>query len=61
MNASEQDFQNLYHQYHILVYNLALHYLQNIEEAEEITQDVFVQIYHSLDQFEQKSSLKTST
>lgn len=59
MNASEQDFQNLYHQYHILVYNLALHYLQNIEEAEEITQDVFVQIYHSLEQFEQKSSLKT--
>jgi RNA polymerase sigma-70 factor (ECF subfamily) len=59
MNQSEQDFQNLYNQYHIMVYNMVLHYLQNTQEAEEITQDVFVQVYHSLEQFNQKSSLKT--
>jgi RNA polymerase sigma factor (sigma-70 family) len=42
-----------------LVYNLSLHYLQNNEDAEEITQDVFVQVYNSLESFLQKSSLKT--
>ena len=30
------DFENLYNQYKVLVYNVALNYLQNIEDAEEI-------------------------
>jgi RNA polymerase sigma-70 factor (ECF subfamily) len=38
---------------------MALHYLQNIEDAEEVTQDVFVKVYHSLTHFQQKSSYKT--
>jgi RNA polymerase sigma-70 factor (ECF subfamily) len=38
---------------------VALNYLQNIEDAEEITQDVFVKVYNSLDSFNQKSSHKT--
>lgn len=59
MTPSAPDFQNLYNQYHIVVYNLALHYLQNIEDAEEITQDVFVQAYHSLENFKAQSTLKT--
>ena len=42
-----------------MVYNLSLHYVQNVEDAQEITQDVFVIIYQSLDAFEEKSSLKT--
>jgi RNA polymerase sigma-70 factor (ECF subfamily) len=49
----------LYNQYSILVYNLALNYLQNNEDAEEITQDVFIQINNSLSKFQEKSSLKT--
>ena len=53
------DFQNIYNQYHVLVYNVALNYLQNTEDAEEITQDVFVQVYNSLHQFGEKSTLKT--
>ncbi len=53
------DFEKLYNQYSVLVYNLALNYLQNIEDAEEITQDVFIQINNSLDKFQEKSSLKT--
>ena len=53
------DFQNVYNQYHILVYNVALNYVQNTEDAEEITQDVFVQVYASLHRFAAKSSHKT--
>jgi len=59
MKNKAQDFQNIYNQYGVLVYNVALHYVQNIEDAEEITQDVFVQVYHSLENFSQKSTLKT--
>lgn len=42
-----------------MVYNLALHYIQNMEDAEEITQDVFVKVHESLDKFSGKSSIKT--
>ena len=59
MALDKLDFEKLYNQYSVLVYNLALNYLQNIEDAEEITQDVFIQINNSLDKFQEKSSLKT--
>ena len=59
MTQHFNDFQNVYNQYHILVYNVALNYVQNTEDAEEITQDVFVQVHASLHQFESKSSHKT--
>ena len=59
MSNNHNDFIAIYNQYKISVYNVALHYLQNVEDAEEITQDVFVQIYNSLSSFNEKSSLKT--
>lgn len=59
MALDNKDFEKLYNQYSILVYNLALNYLQNIEDAEEVTQDVFIQINNSLSKFQEKSSLKT--
>jgi len=59
MALDNKDFEKLYNQYSILVYNLALNYLQNIEDAEEVTQDVFIQINNSLSKFKEKSSLKT--
>jgi len=59
MALDNKDFEKLYNQYSILVYNLALNYLQNVEDAEEITQDVFIQINNSLGKFQEKSSLKT--
>lgn len=52
-------FEKLYHEFKILVYNVALNYLQSTEDAEEVTQDVFVKIYNSLDNFNQKSTYKT--
>ena len=52
-------FDRLYHEHKTLVYNVALHYLQSIEDAEEVTQDVFVKVYHSLEHFNQKASYKT--
>ena|SRR6478672_4448226 len=59
MKINSTDFENIYNQYKLLVYNVALNYLQNIEDAEEITQDVFVQLYQSLHSFQNNSTLKT--
>lgn len=59
MIENQFHFEKLYHEYKTLVFNVALNYLQNIEDAEEITQDVFVKVYNSLDSFNQKSSYKT--
>lgn len=51
--------QELYTTYGKLVYNLALQYVQNEEDAEEITQDVFVAIYQSIDGFKEQSKIST--
>ncbi|WP_293872107.1 RNA polymerase sigma factor [Flavobacterium sp.] len=59
MLENQFHFEKLYHEYKILVFNVALNYIQNLEDAEEITQDVFVKVYHSLHNFNQKSSFKT--
>ena len=59
MSINQNDFRKIYDQYKILVYNVALNYLQNIEDAEEITQDVFVQLHYSVSEFKEKSELKT--
>ncbi|WP_162128225.1 RNA polymerase sigma factor [Flavobacterium phycosphaerae] len=57
--TQQYNFEKLYREYHVLVFNVALNYLQNLEDAEEITQDVFVKVYHSLENFNQKASHKT--
>jgi RNA polymerase sigma factor (sigma-70 family) len=52
-------FDEIYFEYHKMVYNLALQYVQNIEDAEEITQDVFVKVSYKLNSFNKQASLKT--
>jgi RNA polymerase sigma factor (sigma-70 family) len=59
MTENQTRFEKLYHEYKTLVFNVALNYLQNLEDAEEVTQDVFVKVYHSLHNFNQKSAIKT--
>lgn len=56
---NEKRFIEIYQDYSKLVYNLSLSYLQNTEDAQEATQDVFVKIYNKIEGFNQKSSLKT--
>jgi len=59
MIDNQNHFEKIYREFHLLVFNVALNYLQNTEDAEEVTQDVFVKIYNSLNNFNQKSSYKT--
>ena len=51
--------QELYTKYGKLVYNLSLQYVQNKEDAEEITQDVFVAIHQSLENFKGQAKIST--
>ncbi len=52
-------FEQIYHAHKRNVFNLALQYVQHLEEAEEITQDVFVSIHQSIDNFKEQSKLST--
>lgn len=43
-----------------MVYNLALQYVQNVQDAEDITQEVFVKLHQNLHQFNaETAALKT--
>ena len=53
------NLEELYGAYKNMVYNLALHYVQNVEDAEEITQDVFLAVYQSMENFEQRAAVST--
>ncbi|WKN42748.1 RNA polymerase sigma factor [Tunicatimonas pelagia] len=58
-SGKERALAMLYERYSEKVYNTALSYTKNAEDAEEITQDVFVKIFRKAATFEGKSSLTT--
>ncbi|MEY4330119.1 MAG: polymerase sigma factor CnrH [Bacteroidota bacterium] len=53
------DLEKIYKAHHKWVFNLALNYVWNNQDAEEITQDVFIKVYERLDKFRGESHLKT--
>lgn len=52
-------FREMYEMHKHRVFNTALSYLKNQEDAEDITQEVFLEVYHSIDFFRQQSKLAT--
>jgi RNA polymerase sigma-70 factor (ECF subfamily) len=56
---NEISFKELFDLYKSKVFNTVISYLQNQEDAEEVTQDVFIEIYRSLSKFKGNSSLST--
>ncbi len=53
------EFEQLYVTYKNLVFNLSLQYVQNKQDAEEITQDVFVKIHQTLHTFKHEAKIQT--
>lgn len=53
------NFEEIYQQHKNRVFNLALQYVQNAEDAEEITQDVFLSVHYSLNDFKAESKIST--
>lgn len=52
-------FEELYKASSGFVYNVALRVTRNYADAQEVTQDVFLKIYHSLKDFRFRSAFKT--
>ena len=52
-------FKELYSLFSNKVYATALHYLQSIPDAEEVTQDVFLSIFNNASSFKGNSSVNT--
>jgi len=52
-------FKELFDDYSSLVFNVALRMLQNKEDAEDVTQDVFIQALKSFKEFRGESKLST--
>jgi RNA polymerase sigma-70 factor (ECF subfamily) len=55
----KEAFSQFIQHHQSLVLNTALGILQNHEEAEEITQDVFLEVYHKYESFKGDSSITT--
>lgn len=59
LKGNTNSFATLVDRYKDMVYTLALKMLNNKEEAEEIAQDTFVKVYHSLNKFKGDSKFST--
>lgn len=59
LNGDESAFKMLYSKYVDIVFNTSLNLLQHKQEAEDNTQEVFIEIYKSIGKFKQEASLKT--
>lgn len=58
--TNEFHFETIYNEYKNIVYNMCLHYVLNAEDAQDITQEVFVKIYQRYHQYNKEAaSLKT--
>jgi RNA polymerase sigma factor (sigma-70 family) len=57
--GDEGAFKSLVANYQDLVYNTALGIVQNSEDAEDVAQEVFIQVYRSIDQFKGDARLST--
>ncbi len=62
MKAAEGDlgaFEAIYNAYAGFVHNVAYRVISSAQDAEEVTQEVFLNVYHNLKDFRSESSLKT--
>lgn len=52
-------FRELFRRYQMIVWRVCYGVVRNQQDAEDLTQEVFVKIYRNLDRFEGRSALKT--
>ncbi|MEQ8189102.1 MAG: sigma-70 family RNA polymerase sigma factor [Candidatus Eremiobacterota bacterium] len=58
-NGKSDNFSILFQRHYIMIFNLSIRMLGNYEEAEDVTQDVFIKAYKHLNNFKGQSSFKT--
>ena len=52
-------YQELLRRHEALVFSTCINMLNNVQDAEEVCQDAFLQVYRKIDQFQGRSSFKT--
>ncbi len=52
-------FEDIYEELFKKVFNLVISYVQHVEDAEEVCQDIFVKVHQEMNQFEERSKLST--
>ena len=57
--GDESAFRKLVDEWQDMVYNTAMGIVQNPDDADDITQEVFVQVYKSVSSFKGESKLST--
>ena len=58
-NGDEQAFKKLVDEWQDMVYNTVLGIVQNADDADDITQEVFIQVYQSVSSFKGDSKFST--
>ncbi|KHJ37990.1 ECF RNA polymerase sigma-E factor [Pedobacter glucosidilyticus] len=58
-NGERQAYQTLVKNYQHKVYNTALSFLQDGNDAQDLTQEVFIEVYHTIHQFKGAAKLAT--
>lgn len=59
MTSQEEFFRNLVLEHQEMVVNTCYRFVFNREDAEDLAQDVFMEVYRSLDQFREEAKLST--
>lgn len=57
--GDESAFKKLVDEYESMVYNTALGIVQNTDDADDLTQEVFIQVYKSISSFKGESKFST--
>ena len=57
--GNEEAFRKLVSLFQEKVFNTAVNFLQNQQDAEDAAQEVFIQVYNSIGQFKENSTLST--
>lgn len=57
--GDEAAFKTLVNDYKDKVYNTCLGFLRNAHDAEDVSQEVFIQVYDSIDEFREEASIST--
>ena len=57
--GDESAFRTIVEKWQDMAYNTALGIVQNAEDAEDIAQEVFIQVYHSINSFKGESKFST--
>lgn len=59
LERDEESFRYLVENYKNLIFRTCFAYIKNQEDAEDVTQNVFIQVYRNIEKFRGESSLST--